>query len=150
MVAPVTPTSGSWKGTACSEVIDGIISRVTEIYNIDTTKIILTGFSLGGIGTWYHVAKNPDKFCAAIPISAMPDASSKAGYASSSVPMYVIHSTSDELFPYEDVKSLVEELKGLGSDITLNTVENVSHYETVLFSGALKQSIPWLEERWNN
>jgi predicted peptidase len=149
MVAPVTPSSGTWTSSACDDVIHELIDHIKNNYSIDTSKIIITGFSMGGIGTWYHASKNPQKFSAAIVLSAMPDKASKERYAKSSLPMYVIHSTSDEIFPYSEVDSLVKELKNSGSDITLNTVNDISHYYTAAFTGALKKSIPWLEERLN-
>ena len=50
-----------YKGNAGQDIYDGINDIIKEFY-IDENKIYLTGFSMGGYGTWAHALLNPDKW----------------------------------------------------------------------------------------
>ena len=65
---PNTKTD-SW----CLDPIHGtvmeIIQSVVDTYSIDTEHIIISGHSLGAIGTWYMLSEYGDYFSAAVPVS---------------------------------------------------------------------------------
>ena len=74
-IAPNT-ASCSWSSdaTITKELIDNIVNE----YNIDKKHIIITGHSLGGNGTWNMIAKYPDFFSAAVPVSGCPTSSNNS------------------------------------------------------------------------
>ena len=41
-----------------------------EAANRNPTKVAVTGFSMGGRGSWQYAAKFPDRFTAAMPVAA--------------------------------------------------------------------------------
>jgi predicted esterase len=45
------------------------LNNNSALANIDTTRIYLTGFSQGGMGTWNYIMNSPHKFAAAAPLS---------------------------------------------------------------------------------
>ena len=54
------------------ETLNDLIAELNnnpEQPNIDTTRIYLTGFSQGGMGTWNYLRAFPHKFAAAVPLS---------------------------------------------------------------------------------
>ena len=52
-------------------IVHGFIKHLIENYQINTSRIYVTGLSLGGGGCWYYVGEIEDNFAAAIiPISA--------------------------------------------------------------------------------
>ena len=54
------------------EALDDLVKEFnsrTDSPNIDTTRIYLTGFSQGGMGTWEFIKHYPRKFAAAAPLS---------------------------------------------------------------------------------
>ena len=65
-IAPNT-ASCSWStdATAVKELIDKVVAE----YDVDEDHIIITGHSLGGVGTWHMIAKYPGFFSAAVPMS---------------------------------------------------------------------------------
>ena len=48
--------------------IDAFIDHAVQTYRVDTTRIYLTGLSLGGHGTWAYAATHPDRLAAAAPV----------------------------------------------------------------------------------
>jgi len=60
-------TSDSWESK--HKYVKGIIDYAIANYNVDTNKIALTGFSLGGSGVWQIALKYPNLFSCLVPVS---------------------------------------------------------------------------------
>ncbi len=67
-MAPVAKNTG-WHDSNTWPSLITLIDEVSIQYNINTSRIYLTGFSAGGNGVWGIVNKYPDKFRAAVPVS---------------------------------------------------------------------------------
>jgi hypothetical protein len=107
VVAPQLPkTEGGWPEV----YTDGMINYVKSQYGtgqpvlIDPNKIFLTGFSLGGGGTWKYITSSAARaanIAGAIPISGNGDYNS-ANFClveQNNVPVWAFHSNSDPLIP---------------------------------------------------
>jgi predicted peptidase len=125
--------------TAVMEIMDIII----ENYNVDTSRTLLTGFSMGGKGTWYLAGRNQDRFSAAIPIAGSPTTD-----VDWKIPLYVIHSRQDRVVPLGPTQQYVDGLKSKESDVTLVVIDGVSHYETPRFAKPLRAAVPWIKKVW--
>ncbi len=146
ILAPTIPVGSSWIESVSEDAVMGLLEEIRKEYNIDPDRILVTGFSLGGIGTWEYASNYPDVFSAAIPISGMPS----AGIADtiSGIPLYVIHSKADQVFPWREVEEVVQQLQSRGLDVHFTILEGITHYETGRFIGPLKDAIPWIREKW--
>lgn len=135
---------GNWSTAenemAVSELVDMIVNR----YAIDKKRIAVTGYSMGGAGTWHFAEKYPDRFSAAIPLAGTPPASA-TGWK---LPVLAIHSRDDKVVPFGPTEARIAELQKAGVNARLIALSGISHYETNRFQGALKQAIPWLREVW--
>ena len=54
---------------AANQLLDSIVKAV----NADTSRLYITGMSMGGFGTWDLISRYPDKFAAAVPICGGAD-----------------------------------------------------------------------------
>ncbi|MFC1570085.1 dienelactone hydrolase family protein [bacterium] len=146
IVAPVVLSSGSWANKESEKLVLALLDKMMDNYNINSNRILVTGFSLGGIGTWYMAARNSDFFTAAIPVSGLPP---EGIFPISELPpTYVIHSTTDEIFSFSQVETTVTELQNNKLPVELYIVDTISHYSTSGFIPALETSIDWLLEIW--
>ena len=68
IVAP-DATLGGWTSRAAETAVLNVMDAIIASYHIDTDKTLLTGYSMGGAGTWYLAGRNQDRFAAAIPIA---------------------------------------------------------------------------------
>lgn len=59
----------SWTRNNNPELLKELIDYIVTSYEIDREKIILTGHSLGSIGTWYMLSQYGDYFSAGVPVS---------------------------------------------------------------------------------
>jgi len=147
VISPDCPGSG-WANAASENLVMALIAHIVSKYTIDNRRILVTGYSLGAIGSWYMAARQPQVFTAAIPISgsAMPGAEDLLGKIR--CPVYVIHSRNDEIFPVAAIETLVEKLRGWGIDIHLEIISGLSHYQTTGFVPFLRAAIPWIRQVW--
>jgi predicted peptidase len=145
MVAPDCP-AGRWDDPMSEAAVLDLIREIRQEYAIDPRRIILTGYSLGGMGTWYLAARHPDLFCAAIPMASRTDATTAE--RARSVPLYVIHSAADQLLPVEQMRALVESLRRQGVRVEYVELAGVDHYDVSAFIEPLRAAAAWLERRW--
>ena len=122
-----------------------LIEQAKKHWPIDEKRIVVTGYSQGGVGSWYYADKYPVIFSAAIPVaSSYP----KIPSSTIDIPMYVIHSKNDETFPAKRIRSRIKEYRKKGTDITY--VQNsLSHYRACDYKNYLQATTEWLQnEVW--
>lgn len=110
-IAPNTATC-SWSSDAAST--KDLIDYVIKEYNVNTNKIIITGHSLGGNGTWDMIVRYPGFFHKAVPVSGCP-VSNKENYTGLPIRSYVGASESSY---YKNCNSnYVPAINNLGGDV---------------------------------
>ena len=145
IVSPDCPAS-DWTQPESEEYVIDLLEDIQANHNIDDEKVLVTGYSLGGMGTWHFAASHPEIFAAAVVMAGMPPAN--ALEIDWHVPLYVIHGRNDEVLPIDPTLSAVAQLQSQGEHIKLKILEGVTHYETHLFVNELRSTIPWIEENW--
>ncbi|MCG2815995.1 MAG: linear amide C-N hydrolase [Candidatus Aminicenantes bacterium] len=146
ILAPDCPDR-SWTSPVSETAVIGLIKALLSDYKIDERKILLTGFSLGGIGTYHLAARHPGLFSAAIPMAARTTEETLA--LIHNIPFYIIHSDGDELFPMESVEAIVKTLKEKGMKVQLQVIRGISHWRTTAFVPALRQAASWVKNIWD-
>src|SRR6195256_3708498 len=140
----VAPDSvrGNWSSLENEKAVNALLDMVLANYAIDKTKVAVTGYSMGGAGSWHFAEKFPERFRAAIPISATPPISA-AGWQ---LPVLAIHSRNDEVNPFDPTEARIAELQKAGVKAKLIPLNGVSHRDPPRFRNALRQAIPWLRD----
>jgi predicted peptidase len=142
----VAPDSvrGDWSSPENEKAVKALLDMVLAAYPIDRKKVVVTGYSMGGQGSWHFAEKFPERFSAAIPVAGRPPASA-AGWR---LPVLAIHSRDDQVAPFEPTEARIAELENAGVNARLIALEGITHYQTNRFSDALQQAVPWLREVW--
>ena len=91
-------------GTSDLKFMETIIETMYSRYQISKKKVYLTGFSMGGMFTYYAANKMADKIAAFAPVSGYPMGGPNAS-ASRPVPILHTHGTSDEVCGFGSVQS---------------------------------------------
>jgi predicted peptidase len=87
-------TQGAWS----VEHVDAFIDHAVETYDVDTSRIYLTGLSLGGHGTWAYAAAHPDRLAAAAPVcgDGQRVEAQRGGYCDlAGLPLWAFHGAND-------------------------------------------------------
>ena len=81
--------------------------------NVDPDRIYLIGLSMGGMGTFELLAREPQTFAAAIPICGGTNPALLALYAQQ-VPLWIFHGEEDPVVRVENSRRVVQRLAALG------------------------------------
>jgi predicted peptidase len=146
IVAPDCPTR-AWSDPAAERAVMALLETVMRDYAIDRRRILVTGFSLGGRGTWFMSARHSDFFTAAIPIagSSGDEPLERLGR----IPTYVIHSRNDQVVPFAPDQQTTLQLEKLGRVVRFEALEGLGHYEMGGYVDSLARAGRWVVERWN-
>jgi predicted peptidase len=143
IVAPDS-LSGGWGSPQNERAVNALLAAVEKSYAIDQKKMIVTGYSMGGAGTWYWADKYPERFSAAVPVSGRPTSSA----ATWRVPVFAVHSRNDQTNPIGPTEQRIAELKKQGLNAQIVVLTGISHYETNRFVDGLRQAVPWIQQVW--
>lgn len=145
------------KGRWNIEILNSLLDDVIKDYSVDEDRIYLTGYSMGGYGTWDWVFKNPERFAAISPIAGCVDESDyKRAWRPRNIPTWIIHGEKDDVVDVNCVYEALEELEKYGAnpkvsihpdkghnliDIWGSTLTNEKWYDWMLGQNR-KQNIP--------
>lgn len=118
VVSPQCPFNTLW--TMEMDSLYELLKEIIKNYNIDTSRIYLTGFSMGGFGTWHFAEAYPDLFAALVPVCGgtednigFPERIKKL----KDIPIWTFHGAKDTKVPVEKTQELVEVLNGCNGNI---------------------------------
>ncbi|MEM7407472.1 MAG: dienelactone hydrolase family protein [Pseudomonadota bacterium] len=122
------------------------IDHAKANHAVDDRRVLLTGYSKGGIGTWALVSAIPDTFTAAIVMAGRPPGDLDAG--AWRVPTLAIQAADDELMPLAATEVWIDELRAAGASAQLQVLDGVTHFETHRFGAPLRLAVPWIKRVW--
>ena len=143
IIAPES-MGGAWNAANNERAVNTLLDAVLASYAIDTKRLAVTGFSMGGTGTWSAVARHPERFSAAVPVAGMPPASMGAW----NTPVFAVHSRDDEVMPIGPTEARIKELQKAAVRAELVVLNGISHHQTNRFADGLRRAVPWLKQLW--
>jgi len=128
VIAPQCPLSIRWE---TDNWFEPLFKEISEKYRIDSNRIYLTGYSLGGSGTWYLATKYPRRFAAIAPMSGF---TSRNEFISRNVsrlkdmPIWAFHGKTDLTVPSEETERIVKKLQKKNKNLKFTSEPNVGHW----------------------
>ena len=115
-VSPQCKNGSAWSPAQLMLLLD----HVEKNYNIDKSRVYVTGLSMGGFGTWMCVNESPNRFAAAAPICG----GAKTEWAEKLIdmPIWVFHGGSDPVVVPAFSERMVDVIKKAGGKKILFTV----------------------------
>jgi phospholipase/carboxylesterase len=132
LVAP-TATGGTW-ALMGEDTDTPNLARILELvrsrWNVDSTKLLLTGMSDGGTFCYVTGLESASPFTHLAPVAAtfhplmaeMADAQRLRG-----LPVYLVHGRLDWMFPVQVARQTREVLSAAGADVTYRELDDLSH-----------------------
>ena len=138
----VAPDSikGNWSTPENEKSVHTLLDLASKHYSIDQRKVIVTGFSMGGGGSWHVAEKFPGRFSAALPVAGRPPVSA-AGWR---LPVLAVHSRDDQVSPIGPTETRIAELQTAGVNAKLIPLTGIQHQQMDRFRDGLRQAVPWL------
>jgi dienelactone hydrolase len=121
------------------EQIDNILRGVDTLkrkYNIDETRIYITGISDGGTGVYYMALKEPNLWSSYLPLNGSLAVLRNPGNGADgemhgnnliNAPLYVVNGENDQLYPVSQVEPHITWLKKMGVNVTFRPQAGAQH-----------------------
>jgi poly(3-hydroxybutyrate) depolymerase len=158
-----------WKPVAVRNLLN-VIDRVKRDYNVDESRIYITGISDGGSGVFFYGMREATLWSACLPLNGHPlvvanPATEADGQLypvnMKNCPLYAVNGGRDQLYPAASVAPTMEMFKRAGVDVTFQVYPEGEHnvnwwpqerprYEAFLAAHprvAHPESISWETER---
>lgn len=129
VVSPQCPESTWWPREV--ETLDAFLDKVIDDYRVDEDRVLLTGLSMGGYGTFAWGAASPERFAALAPVCGAGDAASAKAIGESGVPIRMFHGLDDPVVPAAQSMMMYNGIKAAredgGAECELTLFEGVAH-----------------------
>ncbi|MGB7925336.1 MAG: prolyl oligopeptidase family serine peptidase [Pyrinomonadaceae bacterium] len=152
-VFPQSRTETPWSGEMVEYAVKALDQTVAE-FKADPRRLYVTGFSLGGYGSWYVAAKYPGKFAAIVPIGGnikIPERFPRAFWEKfippdmlalydahdphaafvnrvGKTPVWIFHGENDKAVPVSDARSTAQALKAAGVSVRYTEYKGAEHF----------------------
>lgn len=150
--------SNAYSRDNAQDDIAEVINAVSEDYSIDTARILLTGFSMGGYGVYRTFFETPNKYKALAvfsggpnigsryaPVELAPDFTDEKNLSSfKSVPIFIFHGVKDLNVTLQATLDFASKMKKTGATIELQTEPDKGHEFPGISS--IEKYMKWVEK----
>ncbi len=126
VVSPQCPANTEWYYDRTDLLLRKLVEEVLARYPVDRRRVYITGYSMGGIGTWDMGIRHPNLFAAAAPIAARGEEGWEV-CAMTEIPVWAFHGDRDEVVPLSAGQRIVEQFQTCGGEITFTIYSNTGH-----------------------
>ena len=140
VVSPQAPDGEWWH----ANLLKGMIDEVLAKYNVDRSRVYLTGLSMGGYGAWDLAIRYPDYFAAhrADLRRRQHDPIGQLKH----VPTWVFHGLKDDAVPERESAAMVAALKAAGGDVKYTVLPEAGHVDAWVYAYGEAGLFDWFLE----
>lgn len=125
VLAPQCPENKYWESESLYQLIQKVIK---DNKNIDTSRIYLTGLSMGAWGAWNLAFAHPDMFAALVPIAGFVDRVPMLENCKiKDIPTRIYHGLVDDVVDVRYSIDIYKKLKDCSVDIELTIFDDANH-----------------------
>lgn len=137
-------TFGFQKGgepTKAMRALLGLTETLTDKAYVDKDRIYVGGLSMGGMGTFELLRREPKLFAAAFAICGGDHVANVKKYRK--VPLWIFHGAKDEVVPLSYSENIVQALRKKGARVNFTVYPDANHnsWDAAFAEPAL---LPWL------
>ncbi len=130
-----------------AELVRGFIDQALGLFPIERRKLVVIGFSQGGVMAYDLVLRDPARFAGLAALSSWlpPSLSDQVSRQPEfeTLPVMIMHGTSDDMVPVQRAQESRDALRALGISPTYREYE----MEHGIGPDALRDLVRWLEEK---
>ena len=112
-IAIFPQSGGDWTGDGREKLALAVLDDVATHFAVDRDRVVLTGLSNGGYGTWHIGADHPERFSALVPIAGQADPPSAPRLTG--IPIWCFHNSGDVFINVGAARSMVAQIRAAGS-----------------------------------
>ena len=127
--------------TSAMKLLQELLFTIIKEHKIDKNRIYVGGLSMGGMGTFELVYRNPNLFAAAFPICG--GANVKTAKQLTNLSWWIFHGEQDDVVPHEFSVQMAKAIKRHGGDVKLTLYPEAGH-DSWTPAFAEKELLSWL------
>lgn len=112
--------------TKAMHAVMGLIGQMLEKPYVNQHQVYVGGLSMGGMGTFEIIGREPKIFAAAFAMCGGDNTLNAEKYAKK-VPVWIFHGEKDNIVSPDHSMSIYEAIKAAGGDPKLTIIPNVGH-----------------------
>ena len=145
IVVPIAPPQFDWgkpNGSIKSALPLAInsVKAVSNKYRINPKRVYVSGYSMGGFGTFNAVKKHPQLFAAGMPLCSGWNKDDLPQMTT--VPLWIFHGTQDTIIPVSYSREFYEAAKA--ADMKNIFYQELSRHGHNIWDTVYKLSDPWI------
>jgi predicted peptidase len=109
-------TNATWAGATTTDRVMSMIDRALGEFNVDASRLYVTGLSMGGGGTWNILNRYGERFAAGVPICAVSPATdfNPANLLDESI--WAFHARTDGTVSVTTSRNVVNRIRAAGGE----------------------------------
>lgn len=112
VLVPQCPNLMWWNDSTVASAVNHLLDTLISALSIDTNRVYVTGWSMGGSGTWQLLTQFPNRFAAGIPMSG-------TGFPLKAmlvrrIPVWAFHGAQDQTVPVTGSRNMITALENTG------------------------------------
>jgi predicted peptidase len=124
ILAPQCPENEYWN----EEVLYRLILKIQKENNIDSSRIYLTGLSMGAWGAWNLAFAHPETFAALVPIAGFVDRVPMIEDCKiKDIPTRIFHGLLDDVVNVDYSITIYKKLKSCNANVQLTVFDDANH-----------------------
>jgi predicted peptidase len=148
VLAPQIDTHGWFssyggKPTEAMSLTIRAVKDVVKTQNVDPSRVYVTGLSMGGMGTWDILEREPGLFAAAVPLSGSGD--TRSAPVIKDTPIWAFHGSADPIVSVDGTRSMIDAVREAGGSPRYTEIAGAGHE---IWDGVYTDSThtlyPWL------
>jgi predicted peptidase len=108
LYAPQAPLN--WRPRSITDRVVTMVDHALADYDVDPTRLYLSGYSSGGGGTWNMLSRYPKRFAAAVPVAPV---SAEPDFLPANLidqPIAVFHARNDSIAPVTTTRDIINRI----------------------------------------
>jgi predicted peptidase len=126
VVSPQCPSSTEWYYDRTDTLLKQLLDIVVQRYPVDTMRVYVTGYSMGGIGSWDLAIRYPRRFAAVLPISARREPSWDP-CTMHDLPVWAFHGAKDDVVPLTKGQDVIDAFRACGGEAKFTVYPDAWH-----------------------
>lgn len=146
VLAPQCPPNSNWH-----REMPGLVSLLESWRNdarVDPRRIYVTGFSMGGYGTWHVAAAKPEWIAAAVPICGGGDP--EHAHRLVAVPIWAVHGSDDSVVPTRQSTMMVDAIRKASGQPRYTELAGIGHNAWSTAYGNPDGVLTWMFQQVND
>lgn len=138
LLAPQCPPQMNWSSEAefmnfsdtkkqaiLLDLVYRLILEISAKHPVDTKRIYITGYSMGGYGTWRMISRYQNLFAAASPLCGGGDLRTVNRIVH--IPLWVAHGDADQVVPVTESRKMIDALRMNGARPEYRELKGMKH-----------------------